>query len=560
MTGDDFHDRWAVGLTVACLRIVVLVSTLALGAPSQAQSPPSTQASDPRAMGWMQGFPPPADKTIRFTDPDYFSFPKLRWTVCHFRELMPTAGVDRGPGAASALPQAPEPGIDALRFTPLGGQASMSWGEAFDANHTDGLLVLHHGRVVYERYAGCLGPHTLHGAMSLTKSITGLLGEVLVAEGALDENARVGTLIPQLQDSAFGDASVRQVLDMTTTLQFSEDYADPNAEVWQHAQAGSTLPPPAGYTGPRSYYESLQQIRKSGEHGQVFGYKTPNADALGWLLARTTGKPLNELLAERIWRRIGAEREAFYTVDAIGTPFAGGGFNVTLRDLARLGQLILQQGEWQGVQLLPSAAIERIQRGGERAPFARAGYAQLPGWSYRAMWWHSGDAHGAFSARGVHGQTLWIDPVADVVIARLASHPVAANAANDPTSLPAWRAVTKHLMAQDQTPLLGGQWVIEDVAGAGVIDRTRAFLRFLADGRLVGHATCNGLRGHHTSGARGRLRLRLTGITRKRCAPALMHQEERLLALLPRVTRYRIDDSGALWLYTAAGKTLTARR
>jgi len=542
------------------IRILVLVACM-LGLPwiAHSQPPLSASASDPRALGWMQGFPPPADKTIRFTDPDYFSFPKLRWTVCHFRNLMPTADVERGPGAASGLPLALDAGIDAVRFTPLGSGQPITWAEAFDVNYSDGLLVLHHGRIVYERYAGCLDRDTLHGAMSLTKSVTGLLGEVLVAEGALNEHALVGALIPELKSSAFGDATVRQVLDMSTALAFSEDYADPNAEVWQHAQAGSSLPPPPGYTGPRSYYQSLQQIRKSGAHGQAFGYKTPNSDALGWLLARTTGKPLNELLAERIWRRIGAEREAFYTVDSIGTPFAGGGFNATLRDLARLGQLVLQDGEWNGEQVLPPAAIERIRRGGDRGQFAQAGYALLPGWSYRGMWWHSGDAHGAFSARGVHGQTLWIDPVADVVIARFASHPVAANAANDPTSLPAWRAVADHLMTRDRTPLLGGEWVIEDIAGAGVIDRTHAFLRFMPDGRLVGSATCNNLRGRHESVART-LRLTLTATSRKQCAPALMHQEGRLLKLLPRVTHYRIDDTGALRLRTAAGEVATARR
>ena len=516
------------------VRILALAACM-LGWPWAAHSQPplSASASDPRAMGWMQGFPPPVDKTIRFTDPDYFSFPKLRWTVCHFRELMPTAGVERGPGAASTLPVALDASIDTVRFTPLGGGQPMTWAEAFDANFTDGLIVLQHGRIVHERYAGCLDRDTLHGAMSLTKSVTGLLGEVLVAEGALNEHALVGALIPELKSSAFGDATVRQVLDMSTALAFSEDYADPNAEVWQHAQAGSSLPPPPGYTGPRSYYQSLQQIRKSGAHGQAFGYKTPNSDALGWLLARTTGKPLNELLAERIWRRIGAEREAFYTVDSIGTPFAGGGFNATLRDLARLGQLVLQDGESNGKQLLPSAAIERLK--------------------------HGGDAHGAFSARGVHGQTLWIDPVADVVIARFASHPVAANAANDPTSLPAWRAAAEHLMARDRTPLLGGQWVIEDIAGAGVIDRTHAFLRFLPDGRLTGSATCNRLRGRHQSAAQT-LRLTLTATSRKPCAPALMHQEGKLLKLLPRVTHYRIDDTGALRLRTATGEVVTARR
>jgi len=166
-------------------------------------------ASDPGTMGWMRGFPPAPDKQIRFTDPDYFAFPKLRWTACHFRELMPTVSVRRGTGAATALPRNLDPTLDAVSFKPGNGGDRMTWRQAFDANHSDGILVLHHGRIVYERHAGCLGDDTLHGAMSVTKSLTCLLGEMLVAEGRLNEIALVAGLIPELKHSAFGDATVR---------------------------------------------------------------------------------------------------------------------------------------------------------------------------------------------------------------------------------------------------------------------------------------------------------------------------------------------------------------
>ncbi len=215
------------------------------------------------------------------------------------------------------------------------------------------------------------------------------------------------------------------------------------------------MPVPAGYTGPRSYVEYLQTVKKKGEHGTAFGYKTINADALGWLIARATGKSVAQELSERIWSRLGTEREAFYTVDSIGTPFAGGGFNATLRDMARLGQLMLNEGRWGNEQIVPAEAIARIRSGGNKETFAKSDYKLLPGWTYSSMWWVSHDAHGAYAARGVHGQTIWVDPKADMVIARFGSHPVAANAANDPTSLPAYRAVAQHLMAHDTTPLLG---------------------------------------------------------------------------------------------------------
>ena len=430
-----------------------LAVTLILGGTAMAQqaTPLSAQASNPQTMGWMQGFPPAADKTIRFTDPDYFAFPKLRWTVCNFRQLMPSVGVNNGSMGARKLPTALDPSLDQVSFTPLGSTKKMSWKAAFDANYTDGVIVLHHGRVVYERYDGCLTPDTLHGAMSVTKSLTGLLAEMLVAEGKLNETAQVASIIPELKNSAFGDATVRQVMDMTTALDYSEDYADPNAEVWTYAKAGSPLPTPPGYTGPRSYFEYLQTVKKKGTHGEAFGYKTVNADALGWLIARTTGQSVAQQLSERIWSRIGTEREAFYTVDSIGTPFAGGGFNATLRDMARLGQLMLNNGRWGHEQVVPSAAIANIRHGGKQETFAKAGYSLLPGWSYGAMWWISNDDHGAYAARGVHGQTIWIDPKADMVIVRFASNPVAANAASDPTSLPAYRAVADHLMAADRS-------------------------------------------------------------------------------------------------------------
>ncbi len=433
----------------ALLVAVLALPGAATAAPASSASPPlSAEASDPKLLGWMQGAPPPEDKRIRYTDDDYFSFPKLRWTACHFRQLMPTVGVSRGAGAARALPRRLDAAIDALSFTPTGSSTGMTWAQSLSANYTDGIVVLHDGVVVYERYSGCLDEQGQHGAMSVTKSITGLLGEMLVAEGAIDETQRVGAIIPELQGSAFGDATVKQILEMTTALRYSEDYADPNAEVWKYSAAGSTLPPPVGYTGPRSYYEYLQTVQKQGRHGEAFGYKTINTDALGWIIARRTGQSVAQLLQSRIWQRIGAEQDAYYTVDSTGTPFAGGGFNAGLRDLARVGQLLLDEGKLDGRTIVPAAAIARIRAGGSKPAFAKAGYAQLPGWSYRGMWWISHNDHGAYMARGVHGQALYIDPTARVVIARFGSHPVAGNSANDPTTLPAFDALARYLMTQ----------------------------------------------------------------------------------------------------------------
>jgi CubicO group peptidase (beta-lactamase class C family) len=174
------------------------------------------------------------------------------------RQLAPTVNIWRGDSAASPLPRAERKDIDAVRFTPLGGTGTLSWEQSLDANYTDAIVVLHRGRIVYERYLGVMTPHTPHMAMSVTKSFVGTLAAMLVHEGALDPEMQVAHYIPELKNSAFADATVRQVLDMTTGIDYSEDYTDPNASVWQHSRAGGTFPRPPGYSGPMNFYESLQ--------------------------------------------------------------------------------------------------------------------------------------------------------------------------------------------------------------------------------------------------------------------------------------------------------------
>ena len=431
------------------LRLCLLLSAFACSAhASTAAQFPSAQASDPAELGWMVGSPPPPERILRFDDGSYFRFPQMRWSVSNFRQLMPTVNVSHGLSAPSPLKRNLLDAIDTVSFIPLGADEPMTWQQSLLANYTDGIVVLHRGAIVYERYFGVLKAQGQHGAMSVTKTFMGTLAALLVAEGTLEPERKVAYYVPELAASAFGNATVRQLMDMTTGIRFSEDYADPNAEVWAHAAAGNPLPKPADYQGPRTYYEFLQTVQPQGKHGEAFHYRTANTDALGWVLARASGRNVAKLLSERIWSKLGAEQDAYMSVDSIGTPFAGGGLNSGLRDLARFGEMVRNNGRYNDQQILPAEVVTDIRNGASREDFAKAGYSLLPGWSYRNMWWVTHNAHGAFMARGVHGQALYIDPAAEMVIARFASHPIAANSANDPTSLPAYAAVAKYLMEQ----------------------------------------------------------------------------------------------------------------
>ncbi|MSR01014.1 MAG: class C beta-lactamase-related serine hydrolase [Gammaproteobacteria bacterium] len=440
-------------LSSACANI--LGFSLALGSAlvsAQMMRPPAAldaKESDPIVMGWMVGAPPPNNKIISFQDLSYMQFPQLRWSFSHWRELMPTTNVSRGIGKVSVWPRAERSDIDGVSFIPMGAQAPMTWADSLAANYTDGIVVIHRGRIVYERYFGALKSNGQHIAHSVTKSFFGTIGAMLVEEGLLDENALVTKYLPELKDSAFGDVTIEQVFDMTTALKFSELYTDPKAEIWDFARAAGITPWPAGYSGPHSMYEFLPTVIKQGEHGAGFTYRSPNAELITWLIRRVTGESAAKNLEEKIFAKLGAEQDAYIQVDPYGNAVGAGGLNLGLRDLARFGEMMRLGGVWNNQQIVPTRVVQDIQRGGSSAKFVAGGYTTLKGWSYRKLWWVSHNAHGAYMARGVHGQAIYIDPKAEMVIARFGSAPWASNIFLDPTSLPAYEALALHLMAND---------------------------------------------------------------------------------------------------------------
>jgi CubicO group peptidase (beta-lactamase class C family) len=408
---------------------------------------PDGMASDPVALAWMQGSPPLAAKRIRFQDDKILDFPQIRWSLSHMRELVPTVAVWRGPGAASDLGLAGgafESDIDALAFDDLHGRRR-TWRDSLAHTYTDGIIVMHRGECVYERYFGALQPQRPHACFSITKSYAATLAAALIHERSLDENQRVAYYLPEMTQTAYEDATLRQVLDMQVGVQYSEDYADPKAHIWDYSRAGGLRARRPDYSGPSNYYEYLVTLRKSGDHGMAFEYKTVNTEVLCWVMQRVTGVPLAEMLSRRIWSRVGCEEDGYIAVDSIGVAMGGGGLSATLRDLCRFGELMRCEGAWRGTQVIPAAVVADIRRGSDPAKFASGGYALLPGYSYRNMWWVSHNSLGAFEARGIHGQRLHIAPHADLVIARFCSHPIATSAANDPVTLPAFAALSQML-------------------------------------------------------------------------------------------------------------------
>jgi CubicO group peptidase (beta-lactamase class C family) len=392
----------------------------------------------------MHGAPVPADKQVRWTDGSMWRFPQQRWAFSHMRELVPTVNIGRE-GAVSVLPQAPRDDVDDVRLTTLDGQA-MTWRESLAATYTDAILVMKDGVVVQERYFGATTPATQHILFSVTKSFVGTIAEMLIEEGKLNPEAKAADYVAELGGSGLGDATIREILDMRTGLAFSEDYVPGQTgltDVQRMSISTGWVPRLAEYAGPDGNFAFSASLGKNAPHGGDFVYRTPNTMALQWIIERIEGQSLAAQIEARFWARMGMDHDAALGVDRVGTGFGGGGLMASLRDIARIGEMMRLGGRYNNQQIVAEAVVERIFAGGDPAAFVACQYTGNLDGNYGSQWWHR--AGGQLMAMGVHGQGIYVDRGAGVVIARLGSHPVASNRGNAAVTTPAYDAIVAAL-------------------------------------------------------------------------------------------------------------------
>lgn len=378
---------------------------------------------------------------------DLFTFPLLRWTLSNVETVAPMAVIPRGRGPIASLHQQLKENIERISFRVADSDKIMTIVDALNETHTDGIVIMHDGDIVYEKYSRVLGPAQRHLACSVTKSFVGLVGAILVHQRILNENSFVRDYVSELSDSAFGDATIRQLLDMQVSLDYSENYADGNADVWKYMTAANMLPRPKDYAGPTTILGYLKGMKKNTEephHGRGFRYQTPITDVLAIVIEAATKKTFVQALSEMIWQRVGAENNAMITVDSEGRAFAGAGLGTTLRDLARFGEMMRLNGKYLGMQVVPKAVIDDIKSNADQNAFKTSGFNFLAGWAYRNMWWVK-DKRGIFTARGTFGQTIYVDQPNKIVIVKYGSTKSASNLETDPILQPAFETLARSL-------------------------------------------------------------------------------------------------------------------
>lgn len=371
-----------------------------------------------RELGIMQGFPPRPESRPTLDNWDLAPF--NRWSFQNVRSLFPTVDVRRGEGLPKQLPYDLE-NLNAVNFDGFDGR-SLSVADWIAESYTDGLLVMRNGRIIVEYYGNDLGPQTQHLGQSLSKSLVGILAGVLHDEGLFDLHAPLSDLVPELSACGYADCTMAQALDMQSGVRFVEDYGVAWSDMTRVDVASGWRPVPAGETRP-TIRDIILTLPKQTEHGQRFSYRSIETDVVAWALERAAGSDLASLLSGRIWRKLGCEQDGFFTVDAAGSALADGGFNATLRDFGRFGQMVLNGGHSDGRRIVPESWIGGICKEMDQSRFGEPYDALSPEGAYRRFFWVHDPKRETFMARGVFGQIIFFDRQADVLVVKLSSWP-----------------------------------------------------------------------------------------------------------------------------------------
>lgn len=265
------------------------------------------------------------------------------------------------------------------------------------------LIVLKDGQMVHESYYLGTGPDDLRISWSVAKSFLSVLVGLLLEDGTIASiDDPVVKYAPSLKDSAYRDATLRNVLQMSSGVVFDEDYLDKNSDInrmGREIALGGTLD---------GFAASITDTFTT--PGTVMQYVSIDTHVIGMVVRGASKRPIADLLSEKIIQPLGLEKEPYYLTDGEKAAFVLGGLNLTTRDYARFGLMIAQDGFYNGQQLVPK---DWLRASTKASANTKAGYRR-----YGYQWWIPAvnPTEGEFFAHGIYGQYIYINRPLGVVI------------------------------------------------------------------------------------------------------------------------------------------------
>ena len=409
----------------------------------------------------MDGFPPSRESQVTLRN--YREYPFNTWSFRNIGAPMHVLMLPRA-GNMHQYKTATRPRVATMVIQDSLG-TNKTFEEVFKENFGSGVIVLQNNTILYEQYWNGLTRDYQHVWYSMTKSLASIAFGILMEQKRIDLAASPAAYIRELKNTPYERASIQDILNMSSALDFQENYTDTSSFFWKYYGAARDAyyvkgardadPMTTEIFGVYDFLAKALTPNPNLKPGEVFEYNSPNADVIGWMISRMSGLSVIDFIRENIWAKIGAEHDATMTVDRAYMGVTTSTISTTLRDAALFGKLISDRGKIDGKQLIPSKWIDQILEitPGDKERYLRNDVypkAGMPWIAYKNFWWILDENKGEFAAIGTNGQVIYINRSIHLVIAYYSCQPGASSAGNKNflAKLHASRALAKQLAAK----------------------------------------------------------------------------------------------------------------
>jgi CubicO group peptidase (beta-lactamase class C family) len=404
----------------------------AFGGAVAASASPTFRADGPNgeAYGVSEGYP------VSPAQPGRMPFRFFVGTFSHYDQYLPARTVAKGE-AVSPLRRAEQDFPATYTYD----RARRTLADYVDRNPVTGLLIAKGDTILYERYQYGRTEQDRFVSHSMAKTVTSMLVGIALSEGkigSIDDAA--AKYVPDLAGSEYGGTSLRSLLTMSSGVQFREDYGGAD----DISRLGTDL------FGPRSpgTAAAVRQFNtRLSPPDTVFRYASVETEILGLVLRAAAGMPVSEYLSTRLWNPLGAEAEATWSVDRSGQEATYCCLTATLRDYTRLGLMLANDGAWNGKQIVPRDWVIEATTATPEGAHLMPGKA-TPFFGYGYQTWLFPGSRRAFALLGIHGQAIFVDPAAKLVMVHTAVRPLASNDPGGREAVALWTALQEQLRGE----------------------------------------------------------------------------------------------------------------
>ena len=336
------------------------------------------------------------------------------------REIIPTASINRIKGTAVENNES----VNKKLTVKIKENEETVLDEFLRKTTADAFHVSHKGKTIYTWHSDYCSSTTPHIIFSVSKSLTALLIGCVIDEGLLSEETLVSQIIPEAKGGAFEEASVRDLLDMSVSSNFIEDYEATSGIFLDYRQSTGWNPQDIDDTSHlKSFLLSLK--KNTHKHGEKFEYHSTNTDMLGIIIEKCAGKKYAQYFFEKLMKPLGARDEAYVTLDRMGTSRAAGGICISANDIMSICEMVRCYGKnSQGEQVFPENWIKDILNSDSDKKFSLDGHYDIfPEGLYRSKWYRPYTSRDVLFGLGIHGQWIWIDFEKELSIVCLSSEP-----------------------------------------------------------------------------------------------------------------------------------------